>query len=119
MTGIGGNVSLERGDAMRRRVSELGISLRALENACGVDRKTLGKAMRGDPCVRVSTWTAIETCLDKLEGSSERERLLLQAQALEDAGRWAEQPDAPTGMRGVLRSQDLYLRAAALRTKAS
>lgn len=41
-----------------------------------------------------------------------------QADALEATARWADQPDEPTGARGLLTSHDLQMRAIALRTQA-
>lgn len=49
---------------------------------------------------------------------NERERLLAGADALEEAARWSEQPDEPTGCWAVLSAHDLYMRAAAKRAEA-
>lgn len=49
---------------------------------------------------------------------TEHERLTAQADILEQVAHWCEQPDVPTGAPGLVDSQQLRLRAAALRVMA-
>lgn len=49
---------------------------------------------------------------------TEQERLIAQAEILEDVARWSEQPDEPTGAFGVVSAFELVMRAAALRAQA-
>lgn len=57
----------DRGSAIRERVEALGITDREWHAITGIDRKTLGRAIRNEPGTRASTYTAIEAELDKLE----------------------------------------------------
>lgn len=45
-------------------------------------------------------------------------KMMAQAEILESVAAWADQPDEPTGRRGVLLSDDLRMRAIALRVQA-
>lgn len=63
-----GDDSSDRGAAIRRRFEDLGISDREWHLVTGIDRKTLNRAMRNES--RRSTYTAIESWLDKLESRS-------------------------------------------------
>lgn len=45
-------------------------------------------------------------------------KMMAQAEILEVVAAWADQPDEPTGQRGMLTSQDLRMRAIALRVQA-
>lgn len=56
-----------RGDEIQRRIDELGISDREFHDKTGIDRKTLRRAIDGEPRVRASTYAAIEAALDRLE----------------------------------------------------
>lgn len=57
----------DRGAAIKARIDALGITDRQWHETTGIDRKTLGRAIRNEPGVRPSTYTAIEAELDKLE----------------------------------------------------
>lgn len=57
----------DRGAAIQRRIDDLGISDREWHAQTGIDRKTLHRAIRNEPATRASTYTAIESELDKLE----------------------------------------------------
>lgn len=56
----------ERSEKIQARLDELGISDREFAERSGVDRKALRRAANGE-AVRPSTYTAIETWLDRLE----------------------------------------------------
>lgn len=56
-----------RGAAIKRRFDTLGISGREWQTETGIDRKTLARAMDDNPVVRDTTYTAIETALDRIE----------------------------------------------------
>lgn len=56
-----------RGALIGRRVHALGITDREWHAVTGIDRKTLGRAIRNEPGVRPGTFTAIEAELDRLE----------------------------------------------------
>lgn len=49
---------------------------------------------------------------------TEYEKLMAQAEILDETARWCCQPDEPTGANGLLSWTDLMLRACALRTQA-
>lgn len=57
----------ERGQRIQERLDALGISDREFHEETGIDRKTLRRAVVGEDRVRVSTYAAIESALDKLE----------------------------------------------------
>lgn len=57
----------ERGQAIQRRLEDLGISDREFHEQSGIDRKTLRRAVAGLENVRPSTYHAIEAALAKLE----------------------------------------------------
>ena len=63
----GGEDDGDRGAAIRRRFDALGLSDREWHARTGIDRKTLLRAMEGNPRTRSSTYDAIEANLDKLE----------------------------------------------------
>ena len=56
----------ERAAKIQARLDELGISDREFAERSGLDRKALRRAANGEP-VRPSTYTAVETWLDRLE----------------------------------------------------
>lgn len=56
----------ERAEKIQQRLSALGISDREFAERSGIDRKALRRAANGEPA-RPSTYTAIETWLDRLE----------------------------------------------------
>lgn len=58
-----------RGRAIQERVEALGIGDRDWYAKTGIDRKTLKRAMAGEPGTRASTYLAIESALDKLEAA--------------------------------------------------
>lgn len=62
----GGVGNAERAEKIQARLSSLGISDREFEARSGVDRKALRRAANGES-VRGSTYTAIETWLERLE----------------------------------------------------
>lgn len=57
----------DRGAEIQRRFDDLGISDREWHSTTGIDRKTLNRAIDNDPRTRSSSYTAIESWLDKLE----------------------------------------------------
>lgn len=60
-------VTIERGERIKERLDDLGISDREWYAKTGIDRKTLHRAISGAPGTRASTYLAIETALDELE----------------------------------------------------
>lgn len=57
----------DRGAAIQRRFDALGMSDREWHAKTGIDRKTLNRAIRNEPGTRASTYTAIESHLDRFE----------------------------------------------------
>lgn len=57
----------DRGAAIKTRFDALGMTDREWHATTGIDRKTLHRAIRNEPGTRSSTYTAIESELDKLE----------------------------------------------------
>ena len=57
----------ERGQAIQKRLDDLGLSAREFEDRTGVNRKTLGKAVAGNANTRDTTYEAIESYLDSME----------------------------------------------------
>lgn len=49
---------------------------------------------------------------------TEAEKMRAGAEALDDAARWSEQPDMPSGVFGFVSANDLRMRAAAMRAVA-
>ena len=58
---------IERGQAIQRRLDNLGISDREFHEQSGIDRKTLRRAVAGEERTRPSTYAAIESALSKIE----------------------------------------------------
>lgn len=69
-------MNTERGAAIQRRLDALGISDREFHEQTGVDRKTLRKAVAGNANTRTTTYSAIESALDKLEAKMNPPRTL-------------------------------------------
>lgn len=57
----------ERGGRIQRRLDALRISDRQFHETTQIDRKTLRRAVAGDPSVRPNTYRTIEDWLDRLE----------------------------------------------------
>lgn len=57
----------ERGKEIQERLDAIGVGDREFHTATGIDRKTLRRAVAGEPGTRNSTYIAIESALDKLE----------------------------------------------------
>lgn len=57
-----------RGAAIERRFNALGIADRKWMDLTGIDIKTVKRAIAGDPRVRPSSYLAIESELERLEG---------------------------------------------------
>jgi transcriptional regulator with XRE-family HTH domain len=56
-----------RGDAIKSRLADIGISQRAFADKADIDRKTLSNAIEGDPTVRLQNLDRIEAALLDLE----------------------------------------------------
>jgi transcriptional regulator with XRE-family HTH domain len=61
----------ERGDRIQQRLDALKISDREFHEQTGIDRKTLRRAVSGNPSVRPNTYRTIEDWLDRLEKKRE------------------------------------------------
>lgn len=57
----------DRGAEIQRRLDALGITDREFYSKTGIDRKTLRRAVAGEPGTRNTTYIAIEAALAKLE----------------------------------------------------
>lgn len=60
----------ERGAAIARRLETLGISTREFQQESRIDRKSLKRAIAGEPTVREATYAGIESHLNKLEAAT-------------------------------------------------
>ena len=61
----------DRGADIKRRFDALGLTDREWHRLTGIDRKTLNRAISNAPGVRPSTYTAVESYLDKLEAHAQ------------------------------------------------
>lgn len=57
----------ERAANAAARIAQIGIPKQALAQRAGIDRGTLGRALKADPRISDRTWTLIERVLEQLE----------------------------------------------------
>lgn len=57
----------ERADEAARRIERIGVPKQELALKAGIDRGTLGRALKADPRVENRTWVKIERVLSNLE----------------------------------------------------
>ena len=90
----------QRGQAIKSRLDQLGISDREFHEETGIDRKTLRRAIVGEERVRASTYAAIESALDKLEA---RTRLHPVPPAEDDEGYVEFTVEGNFGVRAIVK----------------
>lgn len=56
-----------RAVAAARRIARIGVPKQELARLAGVDRGTLGRALKADPRIEDRTWVKVERALDRLE----------------------------------------------------